>query len=271
MDPHNNHPPALLYIALLALILFTALGFTPNSGAGDKAAMENNREKEIIVVGDFSGPLIYGPNLWQHLYFPGIKRHTVYSVVADKGAGGYLRAESRASASALYRHIDVNLAEYPMLSWRWKIAGILKNGDARTKSGDDYAARIYVTFAFEPDRATLMTRGRSLLDEKLFGIKPPGSALNYIWANRLGKEKIIPSPYTGREMMIAVESGAGQAGQWVTEERNVYDDYISAFGHSPPPITGIAIMTDSDNTAENATGYYADIKFEKKPSIKRLK
>jgi len=266
MDPHNNHPPALLYIALLALILFTALGFTPNSGAGDKAAMENNREKEIIVVGDFSGPLIYGPNLWRHLYFPGIKRHTVYSVERDKGTG-YLRAEALASASALYRHIDVNLAEYPLLSWRWKIDDTIKNGDARTKAGDDYAARIYLTFDYEPDNATLMTRGRRLLGEKLFGMKPPGSALNYIWANRLGREKIIPSPYTGREMMIAVESGAGQAGQWVTEKRNVYDDYISAFGHSPPPITGIAIMTDSDNTAENATGYYAHILFRKKPSL----
>jgi len=266
MDTHNNHPPALLYSALLALILFTALGFTPKSGAEDKAAKGDNRRKEIIMAGDFSGPLIYGPNLWRHLYFPGIKRHTVYSVVADKGAG-YLRAESRASASALYRPMKVNLAEYPLLSWRWKIAGILKSGDARTKAGDDYAARIYVTFAFELKKASLLTRGRSLLGEKLFGIKPPGSALNYIWANSLGREKIIPSPYTDREMMIAVESGAGQAGQWVSEERNVYDDYISAFGHSPPPITGIAVMTDSDNTAESATGYYAHILFRKKQSL----
>jgi len=266
MDPHNNHPPALVYIALLALILFTALGFAPKSGAEDMAAKGNNRGKEIIMAGDFSGPLIYGPNLWRHLYFPGIKRHTVYSVETGKGAG-YLRAEARASASALYRRIDVNPAEYPLLSWRWKISGILKNGDARTKAGDDYAARIYLTFAYEPEQADLITRGRRLLGEKLFGMKPPGSALNYIWANRLGREKIIPSPYTGREMMIAVESGAGQAGQWVTEERNVYDDYISAFGHSPPPITGIAVMTDSDNTAGNATGYYAHILFRKKPSL----
>ncbi len=267
MDPRKNLPSAILYIALLALVFCIAPAFTTKSRAEERAAKGNNREKEIIMAGDFSGPLIYGPKLWRHLYFSGIKRHTVYSVVADKGAGGYLRAESRAGASALYRHIDINLAEYPIFSWRWKIAGILKNGDARTKAGDDYAARIYLTFAFEPDRATLMTRGRSLLGEKLFGRKPPGSALNYIWANRLGIDTIIPSPYTDREMMIAVESGAGQAGQWVTEERNVYDDYISAFGHSPPPVTGIAVMTDSDNTAGSATGYYAHIFFRKKQPL----
>ncbi|HCW91591.1 MAG TPA: hypothetical protein DHU56_16310, partial [Marinobacter sp.] len=32
-----------------------------------------------------------------------------------------------------------------------------------------------------------------------------------------------------------------------------------AFGESPPPVVGVAIMTDSDNTGEKATAWYGDL------------
>jgi hypothetical protein len=64
-------------------------------------------------------------------------------------------------------------------------------------------------------------------------------------------------------MMIVVESGAGKLNQWVSEERNIYEDYKRAFGEEPPMISGVAIMTDTDNTGEAATAYYGDILFEK--------
>jgi len=59
--------------------------------------------------------------------------------------------------------------------------------------------------------------------------------------------------------MIVVESGKMKAGAWVSESRNIFDDYKTAFGKEPPMITGIAIMTDSDNTGESALAYYGDI------------
>ena len=51
--------------------------------------------------------------------------------------------------------------------------------------------------------------------------------------------------------------------QWLNEERNVYEDYKKAFGEEPSMISGIAIMTDTDNTGESATAYYGDILFKK--------
>ncbi|MDX1801592.1 MAG: DUF3047 domain-containing protein, partial [Marinobacter sp.] len=36
-------------------------------------------------------------------------------------------------------------------------------------------------------------------------------------------------------------------------------DYRRAFGKAPPPIVGIGIMSDSDNTGESATAWYGDI------------
>jgi len=60
-----------------------------------------------------------------------------------------------------------------------------------------------------------------------------------------------------------VESGVERVNQWVSEERNVYEDYKKAFGDEPPLISGVAIMTDTDNTGESATAYYGDIIFNK--------
>ena len=63
--------------------------------------------------------------------------------------------------------------------------------------------------------------------------------------------------------MIVTQSGSQRVGEWVTEERNVYEDYKEAFGEEPPNISGIAIMTDTDNTKESATAYFGDIVFKK--------
>jgi hypothetical protein len=52
----------------------------------------------------------------------------------------------------------------------------------------------------------------------------------------------------------------------VSEERNIYEDYKKAFGQEPPMISGVAIMTDTDNTGESAIAYYGDILFRKNKS-----
>jgi len=64
-------------------------------------------------------------------------------------------------------------------------------------------------------------------------------------------------------MMFVVESGSAKLNQWVSEERNVYEDYKKAFKEEPPMISGVAIMTDTDNTAESAIAFYGDIIFKK--------
>ncbi|MGO8989997.1 MAG: DUF3047 domain-containing protein [bacterium] len=65
---------------------------------------------------------------------------------------------------------------------------------------------------------------------------------------------------------MELESGADKLNQWVNEDRNVYEDYKKAFGEEPPMISGVAIMTDTDNTGESAIAYYGDIVFGKTKS-----
>ena len=89
--------------------------------------------------------------------------------------------------------------------------------------------------------------------------------LNYIWGNKVPQGEILPNPYTARAMMVAVESGKDNVGSWIFEERNVLQDYRNAFGDAPPPISGVAIMTDTDNTGDTVVAYYGDIEFGSQP------
>ena len=73
----------------------------------------------------------------------------------------------------------------------------------------------------------------------------------------------MPNPYTEKAMMIVVESGAAKLNQWVREKRNILEDYRQAFHSDPPAISGVAVMTDTDNTGESVIAYFGDIVFEK--------
>ena len=97
----------------------------------------------------------------------------------------------------------------------------------------------------------------------MYGQYPPTEAINYIWESKTPIGTIVPNPYTGFVQMIVTQSGNQRVGEWITEERNVYEDYKKAFGEEPTNISGVAIMTDTDNTKESATAYFGDIVFKK--------
>ena len=215
---------------------------------------------DILEVGSFSeqDPSQSRPDDWQPISFAKIDTKTQYDLVkTDRGT--VVRARSNGGAAGLATKQHVDLTEYPVLEWRWKVNSIVKDGNARTKDGDDYAARLYVTFDYEDlgftDRVKL-TALRALGYDQL-----PTRALNYIWANRVPRDTILPNAYTDWVMMVPVRSGSARTGTWITERRNVLEDYRDAFGGSPPPVNGVAIMTDTDNTNGTATAYYGDIVF----------
>jgi len=211
------------------------------------------RDLSFKAVG--SGPL---PQDWKPLTFPKIARHTSYTLESH-GKNVWIKAESRNSASALVREIQVDPKAYPILRWRWRAENIIQKGDERKKEGDDYAARVYVNFRYDPDKASPWERTQYGLACAIYGHYPPKAALNYIWANKIEPGKAVDSAYTSRTKLIAVESGRERIGTWVSEERNIYQDYINYFGEQPPEVVAIAIMTDTDNTGEEAVAYYADI------------
>jgi hypothetical protein len=222
---------------------------------------------DVIEVGRFSAEAIKNtlPTGWKPLTFKKIERHTVYSLVKD-GDTAVVKAVAESSASGLVREIKINPRKFPFVQWRWKVDNILKKGDVRTKEGDDYPARIYVTFEYDSSKLGFFEKARDEAIRLLYGQYPPTGAINYIWESKSPQGTMIPNPYTSRVIMIVVESGLTKINQWVTEERNLYEDYKKAFAQEPPMISGVAIMTDTDNTGESATAYYGDILFKKTKS-----
>lgn len=202
------------------------------------------------------------PADWKPLIFKKIERHTTYTLDKD-GDTVIIKAVAEASASGLTREMKIDPKEYPIIQWRWKVNNVLKKGDVHRKEGDDYPARIYITFQYDPSKLGLFEKAKYEMIRLLYGQYPPLAAINYIWESNAPKGTMVPNPYTDRVMMIVVESGETRLKQWVSEERNIYDDYKQAFGHEPPMISGVAIMTDTDNTNESATAYYGDILFKK--------
>jgi hypothetical protein len=138
---------------------------------------------------------------------------------------------------------------------------VLRKGDPRTKEGDDYPARLYVTFEHDPSRLGLYERSKAEAVRILYGEYPPGAVLNYIWESRAPIGSTLPNAWVDRARMIVVESGEANLGRWIEERRNVLEDFRRVFGEEPPAITGVAIMTDTDGTGESATAFYGDILF----------
>jgi hypothetical protein len=220
-------------------------------------------ESSVQRVGPFSEAAGDLPQGWAPLHFPKIPRHTRYDVVKD-GERWVVRARSEQSASGLRRELALDVRELPILRWSWKVDAPIAGSDPTKKSGDDYAARLYVTFRYEPDRVGFWKRTKYRAARALLGDLPIG-ALTYIWSGSSARGSVVDNPYAGSFVkMVVVQSGSELAGHWQREERDLYRDYVDAFGEEPPLVSGIAIMTDTDNTGSSATAWYGDIEFARR-------
>lgn len=178
-----------------------------------------------------------------------------------------LRADAEHSMAGLSKPVRVDLGRLPYLCWRWRIAAPLVKADLRTRQGDDYAARVYVLFDYDKDRLPLGERLKLGALKMLFGIDIPAAALNYVWDNRYPLDTVAPNAYTDRAMMWVLRSGPGEAGRWVTEVRNVKQDFRRAFGEDAPAVSAVVVASDTDNTGENATAWFGGFRFTADPGV----
>jgi hypothetical protein len=208
-----------------------------------------------------------GAGAWQALAFPKIERHTRYTPAEDEGRP-VLRAESECSASGLLLPLSgIDLTATPLLSWRWRVDEAVAPADERSRAGDDFAARVYVSFAFEPKQATLLERARHQMAAAMHGDELPGSSLSYVWAASEPKGARWPNPFTEAAHMVVATSGPPAPWKWV--EVDLLADYERAFGRPAPAPLFLAIMTDSDNGCSRAEAAYADFELTPRPGAPR--
>jgi hypothetical protein len=217
----------------------------------------------VLEVGKFSAEKEgeATPAGWKPLTFKKVPKHTAYTLVKE-GDSVVVKAVSEGAASGLTKEVKIDPKEYPIVHWRWKVENLVKKSDVTRKDGDDYPARLYVTFEYDADKVSFGRKVKYKAGKAIFGDIPVG-ALNYIWDAKAPLGAIIDNAYTDFAKMIIMRSGSAGIGTWVEEQRNVYEDYRKAFDEEPALINGVAIMSDTDNTQESAVAYFGDIVFKR--------
>ena len=194
--------------------------------------------EQVIPLGAFSKATLAN---WESISFEG---ETHYRWQELDGTT-VLQAQSQASASGYLIEQTIDLEKYPYLNWRWRIEKALPELAETQKAGDDYAARIYV-----------IVSGRWFFWQT--------KALNYVWSSRPMKGQHWPNAYApDNARMLAVRDSTDELHVWYQEKRNVLRDLQAWLGEDVEKIDGLAIMSDSDDSQQQAIVYYGDIYFSR--------
>jgi hypothetical protein len=167
-----------------------------------------------------------------------------FTVVED-GAGKALHLKSADDSSSISKEIKVDVKQYPILEWTWKVVVLPPRGHARKADTDDEAAQLYVTFPRFP--TTLRSR-----------------IIGYIWDSTEPAGASFQSAKVGTVHFIVVRSGSADLGKWITESRNVLEDYKKIYGETPgEPVGAITLSINSQNTGSRAESFFGNILFKK--------
>jgi hypothetical protein len=176
------------------------------------------------------------------------------------------RITAQAASALLVHPLDADPEAAPLLRWRWKVDRVVAGADLRRREGDDYAARVYVTFAIPDASLTLWELARLRLARLFYGDAVPAAAICYVWDNVNPPGTTAWNSHSGQVRMVVVESGAGGTGRWSEVARDIAADYRIAFGERypgpVPRVSGVAVSADTDQTGERVTAWFGDLTLE---------
>ncbi len=174
----------------------------------------------------------------------GADSETSYTLDTNEN-GSFLRAETTGGASGLGKEVEVNLTKTPYLNITWKVEKDLKGIDEKSKKGHDFAARVFVV--------------------KKTGLTPlSNKAINYVFSSNNIIDEYWRSPYTKSSIDYVLSSTKNNIDEWVTVKTNVKEHFKLLHNIDVDEISGIAVMTDTDQTKINVIAYYQNIYFSSK-------
>jgi hypothetical protein len=162
----------------------------------------------------------------------------VYSVQEMDGLR-FLRALARGLGVQAAKQYEWDPKAYPVLAWSWRPLEFPAGSDERQSKTNDSAVSVYAIF---PHTA--------------WSVK----TLKYIWS------AIVPvgtrlSSSAGLTQALVIRNGTDRKGGWTEERVNIFEDYKKFFGEAETPkASGIAVLTDSDDTKSTAQGDYANFR-----------
>jgi hypothetical protein len=188
----------------------------------------------LVVLNATTAPPGRLPDGWQVK----VNRGAPDIAYIGEGNNRVLRFKSSKSSFALERGVDIDLAQYPLLTWSWKVSELPTGGDFRRPSTDDQAAQVLVAFA---DR----------------------HVLTYIWDTSAPKGSWQSASHVPLIHIFALvcRSGQEELNRWLAETHNVAQDYQKAFEMAPARVKGIRLQINTQHTGSSAESYFGDISF----------
>ncbi|MDC3355141.1 DUF3047 domain-containing protein [Candidatus Pelagibacter sp.] len=213
-------------IDFLTILFFSFIFF--NTAIAEKITVFNFSEEEFKTLK--VGKKYNGETTW---------------TLGSNENGNFIKAEAEGSGSGLGKEVLINLLKTPFINITWKVEKDLSGIVENSKKGHDYAARVFV----------IKKTGSTALSNR---------AINYVFSSNNEVGKNWPSPYTKKSIDYVLSSTKNNLNTWVTVKANVKDDFMKLHGIDVSDISGIAIMTDTDNSKLKAISYYQDIYFSAK-------
>ena len=195
----------------------------------------NTATAEKVTVFDFT------EREFKTLQVKKVKGETTWSLGTNE-KGNFIKAEAEGKGSGLGKEIKINLLKTPFINITWKVEKDLSGIVENTKKGHDYAARVFV----------IKKTGSTPLSNR---------AINYVFSSNNDVGVNWPSPYTKKSIDYVLSSTKDSLNTWVTVKSNVKEDFMRLLGIDISDISGVAIMTDTDNSKLKAISYYQNIYF----------
>ena len=172
------------------------------------------------------------------------KGETTWTLGSNEN-GNFIKAEAEGKGSGLGKEVLIDLLKTPFINITWKVEKDLSGIVENSKKGHDYAARLFV----------IKKTGSTALSNR---------AINYVFSSNNEVGKNWPSPYTKKSIDYVLSSTRNNLNAWVTVKANVKDDFKKLHGIEVSDISGVAIMTDTDNSKLKAISFYQNIYFSSK-------
>jgi len=171
-----------------------------------------------------------------------------FTVVEDEGRRALLM-RSRGDHSTIARKVRINLETTPILEWQWKLTQLPAGADLRQRATSDAAPHVFVVWPRMP----------AVLRSQLIG---------YVWDPALPVGTVQPSPKTRTVTFLIVRSGPSQLGQWLTERRNVADDFRLVYGAEPDAPGAVALSIDTNDTQSPSEGLIGPLLFRSRAGLR---
>ena len=220
---------SLMFLLSFALPLVIVV----SSGAADRVVIE---DWAAGVLGTRGVPEDWTGQIW------GRPRYDLTIVADAERKVLYLKSENERSTISKKIAGRVHVQDTPILEWQWKVMTLPAGGDTRKRETMDQAGQLYVVWPRFPQA----------LRSRIIG---------YAWDTLAPVGTSLKSLKASTVTYIIVRSGNAELGQWVTERRNLREDYTMLFGEEPKDPGYILLSIDSNDTPSSAEALIGPILF----------